>query len=224
MKNDIWLGVGVGAFLGFIVSLLLRPSLPLVGQPPIGIAIGTLLGPQDRLDRMYASEFLPTILVCLIGGSVVGLAFAKIIELLKIQNINEFESNALAKTLENGGYTEQAPEPAPPPPPRAERPAPPPVAPRAVPVDRTQAIAPPARPTPPSEPAPAARAYQPAQPERPRQVARSSAPKQTSAGAVQGKIRNSVYRQNPDGSCTIVKGKHVGKTFRTFEEMRRTLR
>lgn len=134
-------------------------------------------------------------------------------------NDKKFLPALVEKTLEDAGYVEPSPEPQPASNPqlRAERPAPPPTAPRAT-TERTQAIAPPPQPT------PAPQAYRPAQPERPRQKVRSSAPKQASAGAVQGKIRNSVYRQNPDGSYMIIKGKHAGRSFKSFEEMRRTMR
>lgn len=46
----------------------------------------------------------------------------------------------------------------------------------------------------------------------------------TSSKQVQGKIRNSVYQQNPDGTYTVVKGKHAGRSFKSFDEMRRTMR
>lgn len=220
MKGEQRIGVLAGAFVGFIVSLLMRPSIPFVGQPPIGASLGALLNSRSPIDREYASEFMPIILLCIVGGMVVGLLFDKIVSSQQANNRDNFTPNNVANAPEHGGSVGLSPEPiaTPTPQPYAESPAPPTAAPRAVPVEGTEAIAP----SPPPKPAP--QAYQPIQPERPRQVARSSAPKQASAAVVQGKIRNSVYRQDADGSCTIIKGKYVGRTFRTFEEMRRTLR
>lgn len=124
----------------------------------------------------------------------------------------------VSKTLERAGYSEP-PEPAAgaAPPPRLERPAPP-ISPRPAP-ERTQAISP----RPPPRPAPAPRSSMPDHAERPLRAA-PPAPAQKPAEAVERKIRNSVYRQNSDGTCVIVQGRYAGRTFGSFEEMRRVLR
>lgn len=143
-------------------------------------------------------------------------------------NDKKFLPTLVAKTLEDAGYAESATDPEPDRRP-LERPAKP--APAALdkgadaphtPPQQTQAISPPA-------PAPSARAHTPVGPQQVRQAENlrrvaPSGPRQTTAGAVQGKIRTSVYQQNGDGSFEIIKGKHVGKRFGSYEEMRRTLR
>lgn len=217
MADNLRIGGGAGAVVGFMVGLLMRPSLPLMGQPPIVLAIGALLSPRDQIDRMYSHEFLSVLVVCVVGGTVAGLALSKLLSLSDSTSEKKLLRALVAKTLESSGNVEPSAErladPYPPPPAKTSQPPP---SLRAG-ADRTQAVSPPPR------PAGAPRSAPPVESDKPRRSP-PPAPAQRPAQAVEGKIRNSVYRRNPDGTCLIVEGRFAGKTFASFGEMRRTLR
>jgi hypothetical protein len=122
----------------------------------------------------------------------------------------------VARTLESAGYVEPQPP--------AQVEARPMHAPQPLP-QHTERMQPP--PVPPEPDHRAARLRHEAPENRPViRPAKTAAPVHRAAAAkpVQGKIRNSVYQQNPDGTYTVVKGKHAGRSFKTFDEMRRTMR
>lgn len=48
----------VGGIIGLIVGILMRPSIPLLGQPPIDVALNALIDPRGEFDRAYQSSFL----------------------------------------------------------------------------------------------------------------------------------------------------------------------
>jgi hypothetical protein len=62
----------IGGGLGALVGLLMRPSLPLVGQPPLGEAIGALFRPRGELDTMYSSSFSSQLFLFSAIGLIIG--------------------------------------------------------------------------------------------------------------------------------------------------------
>lgn len=82
MKQVHIIGVLLGLLSGLGIAVVMRPSLPMFGQPPIDVAFAALRTScqASQIDCAYAGQFWQVLLVCCLVGAVAGFGVAFLVD------------------------------------------------------------------------------------------------------------------------------------------------
>ena len=72
-----YLGFGaIGVILGVLFGIFSRPEMPLVGQPPIDVALQSLTSGNSMDHMLYGDQFSQHLALVTVVGLVIGLSMA----------------------------------------------------------------------------------------------------------------------------------------------------